>query len=52
VELGVTDPHALGQLARAHWSLGEADAARDALTQALALAPRDVELQRLARTIR
>lgn len=52
VELGVADPQTLGQLARAHWSLGEADAARDALKQALALAPRDLELQRLARTIR
>jgi predicted Zn-dependent protease len=52
VALGAADPQTLGQLARAHWALGEADAARDALKQALALAPRDQELQRLARTIR
>jgi tetratricopeptide (TPR) repeat protein len=52
VELGASDPQTLGLLARARWSLGELDAARDALKQALALAPRDPELQRLARTMR
>jgi tetratricopeptide (TPR) repeat protein len=52
IELGAPDPTTLGQLARARWSLGDADAAREALRQALAMAPRDPELQRLARTIR
>lgn len=52
VELGASDPQTLGLLARARWALGELDAARDALKQALALAPRDPELQRLARTMR
>ena len=52
VELGASDPQTLGLLARARWALGELDAARSALKQALALAPRDPELQRLARTMR
>ncbi len=52
VDLGASDPQTLGLLARARWALGELDAAREALRQALAQAPRDPELQRLARTMR
>jgi tetratricopeptide (TPR) repeat protein len=52
VDLGASDPQTLGLLARARWALGELDAARDALQRALAQAPRDPDLQRLARTMR
>ena len=52
VDLGASDPQTLGQLARAHWTLGELDPARETLKRALAMAPRDAELQRLARLMR
>jgi tetratricopeptide (TPR) repeat protein len=52
VDLGASDAQTFGLLARARWALGELDAARDALAQALALAPRDPDLLRLARTMR
>jgi tetratricopeptide (TPR) repeat protein len=52
VDAGVRDSSTLGQLARARWLSGDADGARATLAQALELAPRDVELQRIARMIR
>ena len=51
-DAGVRDSGTLGQLARARWLSGDADGARAALTRALELAPRDPELQRIARMIR
>lgn len=51
-EDGLTDATLLGWLAAARWNTGDHTGARDALTQALALAPRDAALRRLRQTIR
>ena len=52
VEAGIRDSGTLGQLARARWLSGNGDGAREALNQALELAPRDPELLRIGRMIR
>ena len=52
IAAGHGDAHTLGLLARALWQTGDPDGARDALGRAIALNSRDVELQRLLRTIR
>jgi tetratricopeptide (TPR) repeat protein len=52
VDAGVSDAATLGQLAHARWLIADEPGAKDALARALAIAPRDPELLRLARTIR
>jgi tetratricopeptide (TPR) repeat protein len=52
VDGGQQDPDVLGQLARARWLSGDAPGARSALRRALEAAPKDPELQRIARMIR
>jgi tetratricopeptide (TPR) repeat protein len=51
VDGGQHDPEVLGQLARARWLSGDAPGARAALKRALDVAPRDPELQRIARMV-
>jgi Flp pilus assembly protein TadD len=52
VDAGHDDAGTLGQLARARWLSGDATGARDSLARALQIAPRDAELQRIARMIK
>jgi tetratricopeptide (TPR) repeat protein len=52
VKAGYVDAATLGLLARARWETGDRDGARQALGEALALDRANVELRRLARTIR
>lgn len=49
---GHADAATMGMVARARWQTGDADGARDALGRAIALDARDVEVQRLRRTIK
>ena len=52
VDAGLGDAATLGLLARARWQSGDAEGARAALGQALALDARNTDLRRIARTIR
>ncbi len=52
IAAGHGDAQTMGLLARALWQTGDPAGARDALGRALALNSRDVELQRLLRTMR
>ncbi len=52
VDAGHADPATLGELARARWLSGDAAAARAVLARAMQAAPRDAELQRIARMIK
>jgi tetratricopeptide (TPR) repeat protein len=49
---GLSDPAMLGWLADARWRTGDFAKAREALAQALGLAPRDPALRRLRQTIK
>jgi len=51
VDGGQHDPEVLGQLARARWLSGDAPGARTALKRALDAAPKDPQLQRIARMV-
>jgi predicted Zn-dependent protease len=46
------DAQVLGLVAESQWRLGQDNDARDTLARALALAPQDAKLQRLAKLIR
>lgn len=52
VDAGDTDPSTLGLLAEAYWRVGNQDAARTAIAQALRDDPHSAELARIARQIK